>query len=193
MKNNDDELSRGAEFITKHWAAMIRIAQLELEDKGCAAPETHAEDIAGSVSLTLVRKWEELISHLGAMYVFTARRARSHARKCRREELADETDERSVPFLGSPGLDPEQILEQAEFIEWALSLLNEQEADVIIKRFFEDLAFASIAELLGKPLGTVTSICSRALEKIRKADAQQAALSSAPQTRVSNSPRTPKA
>jgi RNA polymerase sigma factor (sigma-70 family) len=178
MKSSDDELPRAEEFIQSNWSTMLRIARAELEDKNCAAPDAHAEDVAGSTRITLLESWETLTSPMGALCVFTARRARTHARKCRRE-FPDEVKENSIPYFSKPGLNPEEILEQAEVIAWALSHLNKDEEDVIIKRFFEDLSFTSIAKLLGMPLGTVTSICSRALAKMRTATATQQAVSSA--------------
>jgi RNA polymerase sigma factor (sigma-70 family) len=178
MKSGDDELPRAEGFIQSNWPAMLRIARAELEDKNCAAPDAHAEDVAGSTRITLLEDWETLTSPKGAMYVYTARRARTHARKCRRE-FPDEANENSIPFFSKPGLNPEEILEQAEVIAWALSHLNENEKEVIVKRFLEDLSFASIATMLGMPPGTVTSIYSRALAKMRTASAAQQAVSSA--------------
>lgn len=178
MKRSDNELRRAEEFIQSNWPAMVRIARAELEDKNCAAPEAHAEDVAGSTRITLFEKWETLTSPTGAMYVFTSMRARTHARKCRRE-FPDETKDNSIPFFSKPGQNPEEIIEQAEFIAWAVSQLNNIEKEVITKRFFEDLSYASIAQLLGIPIGTVSSIYSRALAKMGAAAVAQQAVSSA--------------
>lgn len=177
MASSDDKPPSAEEFIQSNWQFMLRVARAELEDKNCAAPESHAEDVAGSTRITLLEKWDTLKSPKGAMFVFTANSARSHARKCRRE-FPEEATENSIPFFSTPGLNPEEMFEQAEIIAQALSPLNENETEVIINRFLEDLSLQSIATMLGMPLGTVTSIYSRALAKMRTASAAQQAVSS---------------
>ncbi len=162
----NDEFSTAEEFIKRNWPAMLRLAKAELGEKNCVDTEDHAQDVASDVSANIVRMWNEIRSPQNAMFALTARRARSHARVCRRE-TPREIDERTVPLFSQESTDPEQMLESAEFIERALSLLTEVEVDIIIKRYLLDMAYVSIAEQMGKPIGTVTSIHARALEKIR--------------------------
>lgn len=184
MNCDDNELNGGGEFVERVWKAMVRIAWIELDDKGCAAPDAHAEDVAGSVRMTLLKMWHELRSPMGAVYVFTARRARTHARKCRRE-APGEINDNAVPFFSEPGMDPEERAERAEFWEWALSVVGKEEKEMLVMRYYDDLAFATIAEQLEKPIGTVTSMHTRALEKIRRAvSARQAATNAAPSNRT---------
>ncbi|WAA13994.1 sigma-70 family RNA polymerase sigma factor [Fervidibacillus halotolerans] len=49
-----------------------------------------------------------------------------------------------------------------------IDLLNEDEKTVIFLRFYEDLTFKEISEILDIPLGTAKTIFYRALEKLRK-------------------------
>lgn len=49
----------------------------------------------------------------------------------------------------------------------AIDQLPRDYADVLALRFFEQLSPAEIALILGKPEGTVKSLCSRGLEKVR--------------------------
>ncbi|HVG33045.1 MAG TPA: sigma-70 family RNA polymerase sigma factor [Pyrinomonadaceae bacterium] len=168
MRHKFDELHRGIEFIERNRARILRIAQAELKDKGCADPEGHAEDVASEISLTLVMKWPTLRSPDDAMYIFTVNKARSHARLCRRE-FADEIKEHQAPFFSRPGRDPDEMIQEMEFLNWVLSNLSDAEVKVFQMRFIHEMAFASIADLLQKPLGTVTSSYTRILKKLGKA------------------------
>lgn len=57
--------------------------------------------------------------------------------------------------------------EEAESIMYALSTLPEEQADLIVKSFFEDKSHAEIADETGIPLGTVKSRIRLALERLR--------------------------
>jgi RNA polymerase sigma-70 factor (ECF subfamily) len=56
----------------------------------------------------------------------------------------------------------------------ALGTLPPKYQEVIALRFNEDKKMVEIAEILGKPEGTVRSLLSRALTKLRKAMQQYA-------------------
>lgn len=49
-----------------------------------------------------------------------------------------------------------------------LNHLNESEKSVVALRFYQDLTFSEISNVLDLPLGTVKTILYRALEKLRK-------------------------
>jgi RNA polymerase sigma-70 factor, ECF subfamily len=49
-----------------------------------------------------------------------------------------------------------------------LNHLNESEKSVVVLRFYQDLTFSEISNVLDLPLGTVKTILYRALEKLRK-------------------------
>jgi RNA polymerase sigma factor (sigma-70 family) len=167
MHDKNDDLA-GIEFIERNRMTMLRIARAELADKGDPDPDAHTEDVANDVSMTLLSKWAVLKSPVDAMYVYTVNRARTYARG-RRREVASEIFEIDLPWLVSPGLDPEKELELAERIDVALSALNDKERAVIELRHFHGLSFDSIAIRLEAALGTVTSIHTRALRKMRHA------------------------
>lgn len=59
--------------------------------------------------------------------------------------------------------------EKRELIEKALSVLDPLEKDVVLMYNVADMTHREIAEILGKPLGTVTWLYARALKKIREA------------------------
>lgn len=60
-----------------------------------------------------------------------------------------------------------ESLEQSETIQFALAKLSESQREVLELSFYEGLTQASIAEKLGKPLGTVKSAARRGLLKLR--------------------------
>lgn len=166
-RHQDDELHREAEFVERNRARMARISIAELKDKGCVDPAGHAEEVTSEVSLSLMMTWASLKSPEDAMYVFTVNRARTHVRLCRRE-IALDIDERQIPLFSQHGRDPAEIIEEMELIGWALSKLNKREAMILQLRFIHDISFASIAERLQEPIETVSSIYTRAVEKLRK-------------------------
>lgn len=63
-----------------------------------------------------------------------------------------------------------QLAEHQDFlaIQTALKTLDVKYQEVIALRFFEEKSILEIAEILGKPAGTVKSLLSRGLEKIRQ-------------------------
>lgn len=63
-----------------------------------------------------------------------------------------------------------QLAEYQDFlaIQAALKTLDVKYQEVIALRFFEEKSILQIAEILGKPEGTVKSLLSRGLEKIRR-------------------------
>lgn len=167
MCQEGNGLCEGGEFIEQNRVRMERTARDELRDKRCADPEGHAPDIVSEVSIILCIKWLTLRSPEDAMYVYTVNKASTHARSCRRE-FAAEIQDHQIPVFSQPGRDPEQMIHEMEFISWIKSVLTDDEFAVLGMRLMYDISFASIAERLKKPLGTVTSSYSRSLKKLRK-------------------------
>jgi RNA polymerase sigma-70 factor (ECF subfamily) len=59
-------------------------------------------------------------------------------------------------------------IEKADFIRESLSVLDENERNVVLLYTLENLTHREIAFILDKPLGTITWIYSKAIKKIRK-------------------------
>lgn len=157
----------GGEFIKGNRAAMTSFAVVELKAKGCSDPEGHAGTVVDRVCRELEANWERLRSPHGAMFRLTSFRARDHARTCRRE-VASDIDVGAVPLYGKPDRGPEEYAAEAEFVERALSFLNEEEQVVVELKLFEELTFDAIAVRLSKPPKTVSSTYYRALKKIKE-------------------------
>lgn len=167
IHQQSDELRREAEFVERNRVRMIRISREELKDKGCVAPEAHAEEVSNEAVLSLKMTWANLRSPKDAIYVMIANRARAHAQVCCREIPVD-IEEQQIPFLSQLSQDPGEMIEVMLFIEQLLSNLDETEEIVLQLRFIHDMSFASIAEQLQKPVGTITSAYARTIEKLRK-------------------------
>jgi RNA polymerase sigma factor (sigma-70 family) len=85
-------------------------------------------------------------------------------------EMDHDGAERSVVVAIDPTDDARQRLMSREEQRIALALLEEMDEDarsIIVLRLFDDLAFAEIAKIVGRPLSTVTTIYYRRLAKLR--------------------------
>ena len=65
----------------------------------------------------------------------------------------------------------QEIIDKNSF-DWLIKDLSEDEKEIMIKKFVLLYRFQEIADEMGKPLTTITSIYYRALEKIKKLEIQ---------------------
>jgi RNA polymerase sigma factor (sigma-70 family) len=129
---------------------LTRLAYLLIGDR------SEAEDIVQSVFTTAVTRWDtidEPAAYLRRAVVNRAndthrRSMRSVARAVRNTDLIDE-----------PEIDDLWRLVRA---------LPAAQRAVVVLRFYEDLALADIASLLGRPASTVRSDLRRALTKLKE-------------------------
>ncbi len=56
---------------------------------------------------------------------------------------------------------------QFQNLQKALAHLNREDRELLIMRFWQDLSFAEIAEILGKKQGAVKMACGRAVKKLQ--------------------------
>lgn len=78
-----------------------------------------------------------------------------------------ETD-RVKRYPGSPAVDAEGATEDADELWSALAHLNPERRAVLVLRFYEDLPYDRIAEILECPVGTVRSRIHRGLADLRE-------------------------
>ena len=75
---------------------------------------------------------------------------------------------RAAAVSGGPDVDHRLIqAEQADQLQRALANLSEGEREVVTLRFFSDLSFKEIAEVLKVPLGTALARAHRGLKHLR--------------------------
>lgn len=100
----------------------------------------------------------------------------SQYRKTRRDrftfELDDERDEISslVNFLsGTLNLEAEYLnREKSTEVTTALSELAPKYREILVLRYFEELSYEEISDILQKPSGSVATLLNRAREKFKK-------------------------
>ena len=94
---------------------------------------------------------------------------RAHRRRPVHDPLDDETDRAGIPATQEAGLIGRDMLAQ-------FGALSEEHQAVLLLVGVEGLAYASVARVLGVPLGTVMSRLSRAREQFRRVlDGERAA------------------
>jgi len=75
-----------------------------------------------------------------------------------------EFDRSDYPFINHLEIEAEK----ADFIRDVLSVLDQQERNVVLLYTLENLTHREIAAILDKPLGTITWIYSKAIKEIKK-------------------------
>ena len=86
---------------------------------------------------------------------------RAHRRRPVHDPLDDETDRAGIPATQEAGLIGRDMLAQ-------FGAFSEEHQAVLLLVGVEGLAYASVARVLGVPLGTVMSRLSRAREQFRR-------------------------
>lgn len=115
-------------------------------------------------------RYQENGSARGYLLRIADRLVCDHRRRTRHEMTLDPIGWQEVEPIES-GNGPASGLEAIEIrqtIEAALGGLSMSQRRVLLLRFYGDLSFAEIAEVLDSPLGTVLSHCRRGLLMLRK-------------------------
>lgn len=136
-----------------------------------------AEDLLQETFLRVVRMIGEY-EHVGRFEAWLFRiaanlardRARKHGRRGPTASLDDCPTTPGPLVSDGPASDPSRELEQTEAgarLTTALEQLNDAEREIILLRYYSDLSFREIAELLEIPLGTALARAHRALKRLR--------------------------
>ena len=127
-----------------------------------------AEDVAQEAFVVAYQTLRALRDHAKFgpwLLEITKRRASQHARRRKVAPVA-------VSVLdGTPSSAPErngQLHEDSEFLLALVNRLPEHERIVVGLRHFEEHSVQEIAQITGRPVGTVTKQLSRAIERLRK-------------------------
>lgn len=148
-----------AALVAEHHNRLARLAHLLCGDR------EQAED---AVAEAYAKVWPRFrrgeVRHprvyLRAAVVNEVRGGLRHRMLERREEQRQRVDWRD-------GVSPERGIDDRTLLETALRQLPQGQRAVIVLRFYEDMGEDEIAALLGVPVGTVKSRCSRALQQLR--------------------------
>lgn len=139
-----------------------------------------AEDLLQDVFLRLIQNIERY-SESGRfeawLFRIAANRVRDWARRRVRSErvgAAGHSDDESggPKVVDRPVEAPPEVRlvrsEEAKLLEAAMGTLEPQERQVLMLRHYGDLSFREIADIMGRPLGTVLARSHRALLKLRE-------------------------
>jgi RNA polymerase sigma factor (sigma-70 family) len=127
-----------------------------------------AEDLAQEALARLVRQWPKLPSEADASRWLT-RVALNLAKSSFRSRT---TRRRILERYGAslvPGSVADHRVETALAVRAAVAQLPDRQRRVVILRYFCDLPVADVAALLGCPKGTVKSLTSLAVQRLRRA------------------------
>jgi RNA polymerase sigma-70 factor (sigma-E family) len=156
-------------FVGARMGALVRFAYALTGDLG------HAEDLVQTALLRVYRRGRRIAPDDPERYV---RRAIVNANLSRfrrhrvRESLVDRPPERGAA-------DPEPASEQAAALAGLLAGLSARQRTVLALRYGADLSEAETAELLGVSTGTIKSVASRGLARLR-ADLDRTAYEGSP-------------
>jgi RNA polymerase sigma-70 factor (sigma-E family) len=155
------------DLVASRWGALVRYAYLFTGDRG------DAEDLVQQSLERTWRRWRTVRIDAPEAYVraaianAAAARGRAHRLRVTSWELAGSAAETLTAADDAPAAEREPL--------WlALADLPPRMRAVVVLRVWEDLSEAETARILGCAAGTVKSQLSRALERLRAADAVRA-------------------
>jgi RNA polymerase sigma-70 factor, ECF subfamily len=143
---------------------VYKTAYLVLDDTG------EAEDALQEVFLLVHKSLSSFDPHKGAfttwLYRITMNYCLSHRRKRHHSSLEDVSPPLATDFPGS------RLAEEDALWQATRSLSDKQQA-VVILRYYWELPYAEVAQVLDIPLGTVKSRLDLALKTLRKVIEEQ--------------------
>ncbi len=134
-----------------------------------------AEELAQDVLLTVYRRSSELRNPLcftGWLYQVARNRLLQHARKRNTspQSLTGREGEDYLPVRVAAGF---QLAEESELFDW-IQALDEDEREICLMRYLDDLDYQSIGDALQLPMGTVKWKLHQVKKKIAARIATQA-------------------
>jgi len=137
---------------TALYGPLVRLARLT------SADTVPAEEIVQDAFVQLYRRWTSVREPAAYLRIAVVNGCRSWGRR------------RSLQRRQSPQRRPELALEgDALAVREALRVLSPRQRAAIVLRYFEDLPEAEIARVLGCRPGTVKSLLSRSIAKLKGA------------------------
>ena len=160
-----------AEFVRRHHAAVFRLllhlsrdshAAEDLTQETFAAAWSSIGSFRGSASLAT---WLHRIAY--CKYADRQRRGRRpEAQIDARSLVADLSEKRSSPARGP--LDDLLADEQSRRLALAVDALDEADRELVVLHYLQGLSFREMAEVLGRPAGTVKWRVSEVLARLRE-------------------------
>lgn len=145
-------------FVAAQSPRLVHLAELLSGDRH------RAEDLVQSALIRAYLRWDRIEGDDPFSYVRQAV-VNAHRDWWRRRQWREIAA--AEPPEPQPGSDFAAAVDDRTSVLRALSMLTQNERNVVVLRFYEDLDEQSTARVLGMALGTVKSTCARALRKLR--------------------------
>jgi RNA polymerase sigma factor (sigma-70 family) len=146
-----------AELYLANFAGLVRLAAFLCGDPSAAEGLVQDAYLRVASSLTRLREPDQLLAYLRQAVVNLSRSSLS--RRLVGHRLTRPADMVPVP-------DENEALFQRQLIVQALAQLPRRRREIVVLRFYLDLPFAEIGQLLGISESSARSGCSRALSQL---------------------------
>lgn len=157
--DRDDETAF-AEFVTREWSRLVRVAHLLTGDVG------RAEDLVQQTLVKVHRHWRKL-HHEGSPYAYTRAALVNQSTSWWRRKRVDETLGDIPAHADHDPRDAYAGVDNRDALIQALRELPPRMRAVIVLRYYDDLTEAETAHALGISVGSVKSQTSRGLDRLR--------------------------
>jgi RNA polymerase sigma-70 factor, ECF subfamily len=145
---------------------VFKTALLMLDGTGAASPEAEAEEALQEVFLSVYRALGTYQPERAAFSTWLYRLTVNHCLNRRRRRSWPWLSLDRVPAAAAAAPSPEHELSETQAIRSALQRLSDKLRATVVLRFYADLSYAEIAEVLDVPIGTVKSRLAEALKRL---------------------------
>jgi RNA polymerase sigma-70 factor (ECF subfamily) len=143
---------------------VFKTALLLLDGAGTPAPEAEAEEALQEVFLSVYRSLGSYQPERAAFSTWLYRITVNHCLNRRRRRRWPWLSLDRVPAAQASAPSPEHALSETEAVASALRCLSDKLRATVVLRFYADLSYAEIAQVLDIPIGTVKSRLAEALK-----------------------------
>ena len=167
------DVAAGEALVARYYVPLMRYLQR------VAGPRA-AEDLHQQTWVSALAHADRFVANAGAgsfrgwLFRIASNKTKDHWRSARREKAAKEgfgrlrADDQS-PWAGHAA----DVGDQREKMLAALGGLPDSQREVLLLRYYSDMRFADIADLLGCPLNTALTRAHKGLIKLREAMARE--------------------
>ena len=159
--DRDDEAAF-ADFVTREWSRLVRVAFLLTGDVG------RAEDLVQQALVKVHRHWSRVHAD-GYPYAYTRAAVANESASWWRRRRVRETLGDLPGHTDRARTDAYAVVDSRDELVRALHTLPPRMRAVVVLRFYGDLSERETAEALGMSVGSVKSQTSRGLDRLRTA------------------------
>ena len=145
---------------------VYKTALLLFDGAGAASPEAEAEEALQEVFMSVYRSLERYQPERAAFSTWLYRITVNHCLNRRRRRAWPWLSLDRVPAALTATPSPEHALSEADEVRTALRRLSPKLQATVVLRFYSDLSYDEIAQVLEIPIGTVKSRLAEALQRL---------------------------